>query len=72
MSIQTVLLYLIAWSLVALTPGPAVMCVMSQAVKFGLRAALTGIFGIQMGNLSFPIFTMARARLWSCARRLRH
>jgi homoserine/homoserine lactone efflux protein len=55
MSIQTVLLYLITWSLVALTPGPAVMCVMSQAVKYGLRAALTGIFGIQTGNLSFFI-----------------
>ena len=29
------------------------MCVMSQAVKYKLRAALIGIFGIQMGNLSF-------------------
>ena len=55
MSVQTVLLYLITWSLVALTPGPAVMCVMSQAVKYGLRAALIGVFGIQMGNLSFFI-----------------
>jgi threonine/homoserine/homoserine lactone efflux protein len=55
MSIQTVLLYLTTWALVALFPGPAVMCVMSQAVKYGLRAACIGTLGIQIGNLFFFI-----------------
>jgi homoserine/homoserine lactone efflux protein len=53
MSLQTVLLYVLTWSFVALTPGPAVICVMSQAAKYGLRAAWIGILGIQMGNIFF-------------------
>lgn len=53
MSYHTFLLYLATWSLVALTPGPAVMCAMTQATRHGFRASLTGVMGIQVGNLLF-------------------
>ena len=53
MSSQTLLLYLVTWSLVALTPGPAVMCSMVQSTRYGFKASLTGISGIQFGNLIF-------------------
>lgn len=47
------LLYLATWSLVALTPGPAVMCAMTHATRFGMRSAMAGILGIQSGHLIF-------------------
>jgi homoserine/homoserine lactone efflux protein len=53
MSTQTFLLYLATWSVVALTPGPAVMCSMAQATRHGFRSSLAGISGIQLGNLLF-------------------
>lgn len=53
MSIQVFLLYLATWSLVALTPGPAVMCSMAQSTRHGFRSSLTGISGIQLGNFLF-------------------
>jgi homoserine/homoserine lactone efflux protein len=53
MSIQVFLLYLATWSLVALTPGPAVMCSMAQSTRHGFRSSLTGIAGIQLGNFLF-------------------
>ena len=53
MSVKTVLLHLLTWLLVALTPGPAVMCVVSQAARHGLRAGFAGILGIQIGNFIF-------------------
>jgi len=53
MSVEMFLLYLGTWFLVALTPGPAVMCTMSYATRFGLHRALVGIFGIQLGHFVF-------------------
>lgn len=53
MSTEIFLLYLGTWLLVALTPGPAVMCAMSHATRFGFRQALIGIFGIQLGHFVF-------------------
>lgn len=53
MTTQTFLLYLAAWTLAALTPGPAVMCSMAQSTRYGFRASLAGICGIQSGNLLF-------------------
>jgi homoserine/homoserine lactone efflux protein len=50
---QTFLLYVATWSLVALSPGPAVMCSMAQSARHGFRASLAGISGIQAGNLFF-------------------
>src|SRR6266404_3901397 len=55
MSIQIFLLYLATWSLVALTPGPAVMCSMAQATRHGFRLSLAGVAGIQLGNFLFFI-----------------
>jgi homoserine/homoserine lactone efflux protein len=57
MSLKFFLLYVATWSLVALTPGPAVMCAMSQATRYGFRASLAGITGTQAGNLVFFICT---------------
>src|SRR4026208_924244 len=57
MSLKLFLLYVATWSLVALTPGPAVMCAMSQATRYGFRASLAGIAGTQAGNLVFFICT---------------
>ena len=53
MNTGTILLYLLTWLLVALTTGPAVMCSMTQASRYGLRHAIAGIAGIQMGHLVF-------------------
>ena len=57
MSLELFLLYLATWSLVALTPGPAVMCAMSQATRHGFRASLAGIIGTQVGNFVFFLCT---------------
>ena len=53
MSLQLFLIYLATWSLIAITPGPAVMCAMAQSTRFGFRTSLAGIIGIQSGNLLF-------------------
>lgn len=50
---DTFFLYLATWSLLALTPGPAVMCAMAQATRHGFRSSLAGVSGIQLGNLLF-------------------
>src|SRR4051812_1511572 len=55
MSAQIFFLYLLTWTVVALTPGPAVMCAMAQATRHGVRSGLAGISGIQTGNLLFFI-----------------
>lgn len=54
MSIKIFLIYLAAWALAALSPGPAVMCSMAQSMRYGFRSSLAGICGIQLG--SFLIF----------------
>jgi leucine efflux protein len=53
MNIESLLLYLLTWLLVALTPRPAVICVMSQAARYGTKAGSHGVVGIQIGNLIF-------------------
>jgi len=53
MRLQIFLLYLATWSLIAVTPGPAVMCAMAQASRYGFRSSFAGITGIQFGNLLF-------------------
>ncbi|MBL9132507.1 MAG: LysE family transporter, partial [Verrucomicrobiaceae bacterium] len=55
MSLVTLYLYLATWTLVALSPGPAAMCVMTQAARHGVRASVNGIAGIQAGNGVFFI-----------------
>lgn len=53
MSFHILVVYFLTWTLVALTPGPAVMCSMTQATRHGFRASLAGITGIQVGNFLF-------------------
>lgn len=51
----TLFLYLTTWTLVAIFPGPAVLSVMSQAARGGVRASLPGMAGLQLGSLLFFI-----------------
>lgn len=46
-------LYVATWTVVALTPGPAVFCAMAQATRHGFRSSLAGVAGIQAGNALF-------------------
>ena len=51
MALDTFLLYLATWTLVALSPGPAVMFAMSQAARHGMRGAAAGTAGILLGHV---------------------
>jgi threonine/homoserine/homoserine lactone efflux protein len=53
MNIEFLLLYLLTWLLVALTPGPAVLYIMSQTARYGWQVGLRGVVGIQIGNVIF-------------------
>ena len=53
MRIESLLIYFFTWLLLALTPGPAVMCIMSQSARYGLQAGFRGILGIQLAISSF-------------------
>jgi homoserine/homoserine lactone efflux protein len=56
MALDTFFLYLATWTLVALSPGPAVLFVMSQGARFGNRGAVAGTAGILAGH--FVCFTL--------------
>ena len=45
------LLFLAAWTLLALSPGPAVMYVMSQTARNGMRGGVAATLGIVSGHL---------------------
>ena len=51
MALNTFLLYLATWTLVAISPGPAVMFSMSQAARHGMRGATAGTAGILLGHV---------------------
>jgi homoserine/homoserine lactone efflux protein len=51
MAPDTFLLYLAAWTLVALSPGPAVLFAMSQAARHGMPGAVAGTGGILLGHV---------------------
>jgi homoserine/homoserine lactone efflux protein len=51
MALDTFLFYLATWTLVAVSPGPAVMFCMSQAARHGMRGAVAGTAGILAGHL---------------------
>src|SRR4051794_7670340 len=51
MPLDTFLLFLAAWTLLALSPGPAVMFVMSQTARHGMRGGLAATLGIVSGHL---------------------
>lgn len=51
MSLDVFLLYLAAWTLLALSPGPAVFFTMGLATRHGMRGAVIGTAGIAIGHL---------------------
>jgi len=51
MSLDTFLLYLAAWTAMAISPGPAVMFVMSHGARHGMRGAIAATTGIVSGHL---------------------
>ncbi|HEV8444442.1 MAG TPA: LysE family translocator [Steroidobacteraceae bacterium] len=51
MPLDAFLLFLAAWTLVALSPGPAVMFVMSKTARHGLRGGVAGTLGVVSGHL---------------------
>jgi homoserine/homoserine lactone efflux protein len=57
MHTQTFLIYLATWTLVALSPGPAVLFSMAASVRSGFRHGFAGIAGIQAGNVIFFVCT---------------
>jgi homoserine/homoserine lactone efflux protein len=51
MSPDVFLIYLATWTVVALSPGPAVMFSVSQAARHGMRGAVAGTAGILLGHV---------------------
>jgi len=51
MSLDVFFIYLATWSVVALSPGPAVMFAMSQGARHGMRGAVAGTAGILLGHV---------------------
>lgn len=50
---STLLLYAGTWVLVAFSPGPAVLYVIAQASRGGMRRSFPAIAGLQLGSLLF-------------------
>ncbi len=57
MTVQTLTLYILAYLLVSLTPGPAVIFVTSQSVWRGRSAGIKAAFGIETANAIFWVLT---------------
>lgn len=57
MELKTWLMYLLTDVLLNLSPGPAVMLISAQGLKFGARASYYGSIGISGGNLTFFILS---------------
>jgi homoserine/homoserine lactone efflux protein len=49
-SLRVLLVFAITESLLCLTPGPAVLLVVSQSVRSGFKSSLRGTAGILTGN----------------------
>jgi homoserine/homoserine lactone efflux protein len=50
MSLRLLLVFALTEFLLSLTPGPAVLLVISQGVRQGLRSSIAGAFGVLTGN----------------------
>ena len=57
MSLKIILLFALTEFLVSLSPGPAVLLIVSQGMRSGFRSSLRGILGIETGNTIF--FTLS-------------
>jgi homoserine/homoserine lactone efflux protein len=53
MSAKLLLVFAITELLLSLTPGPAVLLIISQGMSVGFRSSLTGILGILAGNVVY-------------------
>jgi len=53
MSVKLLLVYVITEFLLCLTPGPAVLLVVSQGINRGFKASFKGTLGIEAGNLLY-------------------
>jgi homoserine/homoserine lactone efflux protein len=51
MSLDVFFIYIATWTVVALSPGPAVMFAMSQGARHGMRGAVAGTAGILLGHV---------------------
>jgi homoserine/homoserine lactone efflux protein len=51
MDLDVFLLYLTAWTLLALSPGPAVFFTMGLAARHGMRGAVAGTVGISIAHV---------------------
>jgi homoserine/homoserine lactone efflux protein len=51
MALDVFFIYLATWSVVALSPGPAVLFAMSQGARHGMRGAVAGTAGILLGHV---------------------
>jgi homoserine/homoserine lactone efflux protein len=57
MTPTTLALFALTEILVCLSPGPAVLLVISQGIRRGSRASLSGAFGILVGNIVYFILS---------------
>lgn len=57
MSLRLLLLFAITEFLLCLTPGPAVLLVISQAVKSGFKSSPKGAAGILAGNAIYFVLS---------------
>jgi threonine/homoserine/homoserine lactone efflux protein len=57
MSLRLLLLFAITEFLLCLTPGPAVLLVVSQAVKSGFKSSMKGASGILAGNTIYFVLS---------------
>ena len=57
MELKVWLLYLLTVFLLAVTPGPAVMLVSAQGLKYGTKPSIYGALGISSGNLMYFILS---------------
>ena len=59
MDIKTWLIFLVTSFILALAPGPAVLCVSAQGMKYGPKSSYFGALGISSGNLMYFILSAA-------------
>jgi threonine/homoserine/homoserine lactone efflux protein len=57
MGLKLLLVFAITEFLLSLTPGPAVLLVVSQAVRVGFRSSITGVIGILTGNAFYFVLS---------------
>ena len=58
MTLTTFLAFLLAQTLAAAVPGPTVMPVISQAMRFGWKRSLFGTIGVCSANVSLQFFIL--------------